>query len=622
MLIQRLKEYAERNLAEALDDPAFEPQPVHWLLVIGPDGRFHQFEETNGGTVRRGKKEYRLPKEYRVPKSPAARSSATSSFPLLTVDTVAYVFGPGPWTKGEQEPKEQRHHEAFKALLKDVADETGDPGLKACVAFYANPAGYPKAREALEKEKHRPGSRYAFRLVDDSQPVFLRTAVRVFWREHFRTGMQARLGKGATARCLSCGQSGPILPTHDKVKGIPGGQPSGLSLVSFDKEAFTSLGWGKGANAGICAACATAYVRALNHILNRKGKPVRSDGTPTGAGSVLQSGVVFAFWMKEPDTFTLGDLLEAPTPESVERLFQVSPVGLQADADAFYAIALSANGGRVVVREWIETTVAEARSHLGQWFNDLHFVLANDQRRDGTVVRVAGEAALPPSLRDLCRATARETDDVMPNVPVDLVRAALKGTPLSTSSLEACLRRTRLGREGDSRNPKFTPARIGLIRCALNRSRKEGDPLMEAFLVRDCRDPGYLCGRLLAILGRLQWLAIGKVDATVVDRFYGRASVAPQLVFPTLLKLARHHVAKANDKWPGSGTNAEKEMEEILSLMPRRMDRCPDFPTVLDLAQQGRFAIGFYHQQAWHRLESRRKKEEQPGIKDLQEATV
>lgn len=624
MLIQRLKEYAERNLAEDLADPAFEPQKVHWLLVISDAGEFRGFQPTSGGTIKRGKKEFAIPKSYQIPKSVSSRSSNAVSYPLLAVDSTAYFFGPGPWTKKGQEAKERRHHEAFKNVLRQAAEETSDPALKACLKFYDNLLGCRKAREEWPKEKRGVGDRYAFQLTTDSQPVFQRKTVRDFWKQRFGAVRKTRLEQAAEARCFCCSQTKPALRTHDmKIKGIPGGQPSGLSLISFDKEAFTSHGWEKGNNSSTCPECADKYLRALNHMLDRTRKPVRSDGTQTGAGSILvkigkrhERSVVFVFWSKEHASFSSADLLNEPTPESVEKLFQASPAGLRAEANAFYAVALSANGGRAVVRDWIETTLEEAKDSLGNWFRDLEIVLAREKRQDGTVIRAAGELALPPNLNALCGATARELDEVIPHIPVDLIRAALQGTPLPWSVLEACLRRCRLGSDGDPKKLKFTPARMGLIRCALNRSVKEGDPIMDTALARDCSDPGYLCGRLLAVLGRLQYLALGDVGATVVDRFYARASVAPQLVFPTLFKLARHHIAKADEKWSGAGANTEKEIEEVLSRLPCRPDGTPDFPVILNLAHQGRFAIGFYHQQAWHRVESQRKKEERSEAKE------
>jgi CRISPR-associated protein Csd1 len=38
------------------------------------------------------------------------------------------------------------------------------------------------------------------------------------------------------------------------------------------------------------------------------------------------------------------------------------------DPTAFHATALSANGGRAVVRDWLTTTVGEVQQKLGQWF--------------------------------------------------------------------------------------------------------------------------------------------------------------------------------------------------------------------------------------------------------------
>jgi len=97
----------------------------------------------------------------------------------------------------------------------------------------------------------------------------------------------------------------------------------------------------------------------------------------------------------------------------------------------------------------------------------------------------------------------------------------------------------------------------------------------------------YRLGRLFAVLERIQERASPGINATIRDRYYGAASSTPVTVFSTLLKLKNHHLAKLDSK--GEAINYEKLLGQI-------MNEITDFPAHLNLADQGRFAIGYYHQ--------------------------
>ena len=45
-----------------------------------------------------------------------------------------------------------------------------------------------------------------------------------------------------------------------------------------------------------------------------------------------------------------------------------------AGKDRFYSVTLSGNAGRIVVRHWMQITVAQARENLREWFSDLEIV--------------------------------------------------------------------------------------------------------------------------------------------------------------------------------------------------------------------------------------------------------
>ena len=104
-------------------------------------------------------------------------------------------------------------------------------------------------------------------------------------------------------------------------------------------------------------------------------------------------------------------------------------------------------------------------------------------------------------------------------------------------------------------------------------------------------NPGYLLGRLFAALERAQEQASpGGLNATIKDRFYGAASSTPVAVFAHLMKLKNHHIAKIGNK--GMAVNLEKLIQEIVD----KVDPRGSFPPHLSLDDQGRFAVGYYHQ--------------------------
>lgn len=99
--------------------------------------------------------------------------------------------------------------------------------------------------------------------------------------------------------------------------------------------------------------------------------------------------------------------------------------------------------------------------------------------------------------------------------------------------------------------------------------------------------PAYRLGRLFAVLEKIQEEASPGLNATIRDRYYGAASSTPVAVFTTLLRLKNAHLKKLDR--PGLAQWFEKLIGEIL-------DSVNEFPSHLSLPDQGRFALGYYHQ--------------------------
>lgn len=111
-------------------------------------------------------------------------------------------------------------------------------------------------------------------------------------------------------------------------------------------------------------------------------------------------------------------------------------------------------------------------------------------------------------------------------------------------------------------------------------------------------NPAYRFGRLFAVLEKIQEESAGgsgKINATIRDRYYGAASSSPSTVFPMLLKLKNHHVSKLDERGQKmlyrafSDNRPDDYIGQVLNAVA-------DIPNHLALQDQGRFALGYYHQ--------------------------
>lgn len=183
--------------------------------------------------------------------------------------------------------------------------------------------------------------------------------------------------------------------------------------------------------------------------------------------------------------------------------------------------------------------------------------------------------------------------EIPAQLAAQFVHAALNGGPFPFAVLTRAVQRTRaeIGRD-KWQDLERRDARAALIKAVLNRrgSTKEIQKAMD----RENKSPGYLLGRLMAVVERMQQLALGNVNATVVDRFFGGASATPVAVVPRLLKNMRNHAAKARGESSKAATATwlEKEVDAILADVNT-------IPAHLPIEQQGMFVIGYHHERHW-----------------------
>jgi CRISPR-associated protein Csd1 len=556
MLLEKLCEYSQR--LEDLAPIGYNPTPIRWLINLDAEGNFLGFITTSSGKKNdRGK----------VFLAPSVMKSVNIKASLL-VGNGEYVLGKArPTSKPE---RVAQCHQAFIEEVEKCAKTVLIPQVDAVLRFLNS----LKSETLPLPEDFDPGLNLSFQ-VEDLLPIDL-PEIRSYWAQ-----VQGGRGFSGTpddpGQCLVCGQG--CVPTERfpiKFKVIADGQSSGMTLVSANAPAFESYGLKASLIAPVCRDCAERSAKAYNALLEKED-------------SRLTIGpVAYLFWTRRETGFNIATLFSQPKPEEVKELLRSAPKGrlyTAIDAEAFYATALSASGARVVVRDWLETTVGEVKDHLARWFT-----LQN-------LVEWDGSEGSPYGLFTLARSLIPQKGDMQrdlsPNVPKVLFKAALQGGALPSWLLFQAIKRNRA-------EQALTRPRAALIKMVLlsQQPNPQEDDMVR--LDDNNQEPAYLCGRLLAVLEQVQSVAVSP-KATLIDRFYGTASTAPASVFSRLLKGAQAHLGKLRKEKPGAYTALQTRLEGI-------MGHLTGFPKVLSLEEQGWFSLGYYHQRAWDRAQAKERK--------------
>ena len=165
--------------------------------------------------------------------------------------------------------------------------------------------------------------------------------------------------------------------------------------------------------------------------------------------------------------------------------------------------------------------------------------------------------------------------------------AALNGSKYPTGLLENVIRRVKTDSDEENNNYiKLNDTRAGIIKACLNRKYEKEE--ITVALNKEDRDPAYLCGRLFAVLEKIQReSAEGTLNRTITDAYFSSAAGRPSAILPKLENLSQNHMRKLDD---GRAVFFEKLKEEIINGLEG------GFPQTLDLDGQGRFIVGFYQQ--------------------------
>lgn len=579
MILQALYDYYLRRQADvdpARRLPAFglEQKEIGFILEVDESGQLHAIIDARQMS---GKK--KIGTSYLVPMGVKKTSGIAAN---LLWDNAEYVLAL-PDVKKMDLARSKGGADEYLARLVEMQQAFreristlpvlahGDAGLRGVLAFLdANPAEQV-ARFAAHAEIAASNPVLTFRLVDDTALVCQRPGVAPHLVVGATGDETTEDGDGLKATCLITGDTLPVERLHTAIKGVWGAQTSGANIVSFNLEAFNSYGKSQGANAPVSQAAAFAYTTALNALLARDS----SQRVQIGDASTV-------FWAQKADPLEGelaallggGDNPDAHT-QQVKALFDSVHSGGFTGArgdNAFYVLGLAPNAARISVRFWHAAPLHIIAGRIAAWFDDLSLVRGPNDPEFPSLFRLLTAVALQG-----------KADNIPPSLGGDLIRSIFTGSPYPTTWLNAAVQRCRAEQQ-------ITYMRAAAIKAYLNRSLTTFDSQpreIQPMLDIESPSTAYRLGRLFATLEKIQEEASPGLNATIRERYYGAASSTPVAVFTTLMRLKNHHLAKMQSK--GRAVNFEKLLAEIMSGIS-------DFPVHMSLPDQGRFAIGYYHQ--------------------------
>jgi CRISPR-associated protein Csd1 len=563
------------------DDPESMPRPgwnrrnVCFALELSPDGAVERLVDLRDMS---GKKP--APISILVPDHGEVRTSAAKTQPYFLCDGAAFLLG----ASAGMGDKALDYFVNARALHDRLLAHCGDPVARAILGHFASwdPAAAPAlaARAGLDWEKEVSGQNMVFTLAGLPGRAHTRPALVEIWNKAFAARSPAPLGE-----CLVTGETRPIARLHPGIK-LPGTVGNGAPVVSFNADAFTSYGHAyHGMNAPVAEDAVFAYTAALNSLVARDSRRRLQLGDTT-----------IVFWADAPasalsdEEAMLAELLGI-SPESevpgldtamtqrvgavLSALIRGVPArdalaGLDPDM-RFYVLGIAAPGGsRVSLRFWEVSGFGDLARRVAKHHEALSIDKRHPKDKDFHTLRDCLRAAVPLGKDD--------------NIPGPLA-AALALAVFRGGAYPPALLALVLARMGTEHGPfeSVSTLRAGLVKAVLTRSSQDWKPEMS--LDPDDTDTAYRLGRLFAALERAQQLALGtNINASIKDRYFAAASSGPRSVFPNLIRLAQHHLSKAEKSgW-------------LDRLIGDIVDAVKGFPATLSLDEQGRFALGYYHQ--------------------------
>lgn len=576
MILQALTAYYEQLVRQGkLSAPGWDDSfKVSYELRLNDAGQLISVLDLRTET-KMGKKTVLAPRAMRVPAHVKRASGIAANF---LCDNSTYLLG------ADEKGKPERSADCFKACAKlhhAILDGVDSPAARALLAYFdswdpAQAATHPLLAEQWKEITGNANLIFGYEAADHSHSfVNDDPAIQNAWQAHYND----RSADSDMGQCLITGKYAPIERTHPNISGVPGAQSSGAALVSFNAPAFCSYGHEQGENAPVSKYAAFAYTTALNRLLADRNhckhvgdttilcwaenaEPVYQD-----AMSMFLFGADGAAGIQESDVqAALKRLSAGQTVPFLEK--ELSP------DQHFYLLGLAPNAARLSVRFFFRDTFGSFAQNLQKHAEEMEIDCSEKEKfRTLPIWAVVNETT---------RTVPGQPAKPSPQLAGDLLRAVLTGGRYPATLLNGVTLRIRA-------EQNVTRGRAAVIKAYYLRNYPtELNKEVYTVSLNETTNVPYLLGRLFSVLEAVQKAANLGINTTIKDRYFNAACATPGMAFPTLLRLSQKHLRKLND---GLATYYDNQITELMAQLPES-----GFPARLSLPDQGKFAIGYYHQ--------------------------
>lgn len=619
---------------------AFRKQPIHWLIDLNAEGEVVGLSPTAAESTDSDTKAKKPPKSVRgkLFNVPITYHQQVINGRVTSVKTnqsswVADFLTAPAWElfpelvsairkadvrklKKIETPRNRTKREEFLELIEEARrdDDLKDhEGLAAVVTFLQSPEAYARLSEFLNSEERKASDegkdktddkglaetiaekneRVSFRI--NGKLIFEDGRLKRWWEDRTRKLCDAVAALSPVGSDFYIEGEGRLTQYFPKVF-------STIQFASFDKAPYKSFGL-ENQTTALRIETAEQVAAGLNWLLNKRNKCALSLGK-----------MVAVYWIRVGDETKSADfvsLMQTPDTLQVTAFFKAVHAGQykRFETADFYAALFMKGKGRFALRSWHTDTLDNVVRQFEKFYQVLEAVKPKKESNFLTLPQLATATVIKS-----------KNSKPAPDTYKIIFETALLGRRMPEKILSAAIARQRVEvTMGDAKDKGFLSrlvARAALIALyfrftknyAINHEKGE---FMSPNGKSLNADAAYLCGRLLAVLDEIHRVAhqsTGGTRSSPANRLYSSASSTPALVFPQLCKMARVHLDKISSKEGGGlaiyfergskeSEDGKKAREGLAGIVARLQDVSPiGFPVVLNLEEQGRFALGFYYE--------------------------
>ena len=599
MLIKALCDYYDILAVKGSVLPAgYSKVNIHYKISLTEDGRIDELidcqkdelvEMGNKTKKKKGPVEMVMPERT---EKPGIDANIAEHRPL-------YIFGlnldKDHLTPDDRTDKAKKSHMAFVKANLDFTENLQSPIISAFRNFLLS----WKPEEQTENElilglgKDYQKAGFAFCLSGEPDCLLHEDQeLKKKWEKEY-AGKAVEGDTARTAQCAVTGETEPIARIHSKIKGVYGGLATGSVLIGFNNDSENSYGNEQSYNSNISETAMKKYTEALNFLLSSNRHKAMLDEMTIVFWAMSSQDTYEDLFMKlflgqqdqmdaEKTDAMLKKLLRDASDANVteERLLSLDMIDPNVD---FYMLGLKPNSSRLSVKFIIRRKYADVLWNIAKFQKDLQ------------VTEDFHPVALWQIKREMISPKSRN-EKVNSAVISRLLESVFNGGMYPVSLLETIVRRVKT----DDGSGKINSVRAGIIKACINNNKSKEE--LKVSLDKTNQTPAYLCGRLFAVLEKLQQDASNNsLNRTIKDAYFASASARPALVFPKLIRLAQNHLNKV--KYP---VYYNKLIGEIMDGLNG------EFPEILRLMDQGKFDVGYYqqNQDLWKKTDKSEEKKE------------